>query len=336
MRTSFLLLLVLCISSFCKNQPPAAVEPTSNATPLQKAGSVAESDNGIVYLSTDNGATWKNASAGLPQQTSIGLGGIAVSESLLGVATVEHGVYFFNFKDSTWVHVPTAPEIIAGGIGPLALFKQTIYVGTQDNGIFCSTDHGKTWFSQNNGLHNLTIRRFVELEHKLYVCTNDGLYSLHKNAQKWHPEFSDIAVQVNGATIFNGSIFIGTNKGVFKKQKDHQWVNILPNRSVHNISSDDSDIFAMTYDEWLLSSMDGIEWQHIQDGLPKNLYTFNVLNHQNMLFAGQWDGVYCKPPFGSTWMLSNKGIPEKFAATNLKSFKGILVVTTSKRKLNQN
>lgn len=52
-----------------------------------------------------------------------------------------------------------------------------------------------------------------------------------------------------------------------------------------------------------------------------------------MRFAGQWDGIYSKTKFNNTWELSNKGLPEKFAATNLQAFNGILVITTSERKL---
>jgi ligand-binding sensor domain-containing protein len=287
---------------------------------------------GIVYFSTDNGINWKNASSGLPQKISIGLGGVAVSETTLGIATKEYGIYFYNFKDSVWVSVPTASEVIESNIGALAIFKHTIYVGTQDKGIFCSNDHGKTWSPQNKGLDNQTIRRFVEFDNSLYVCTNYGFYSLNENLKTWQLEYGNNSLQVNGATCFRGNFFIGTNRGIYKKD-NHNWVNILPNHSIHNISSDEVELYAMTYNELLLSSKDGITWNSIQDGLPEDLYTFNVLNENNTLFAGQWNGVYRKTNFSNTWISSSKGLPEKYAATNLKSIHGILVITTSERKL---
>lgn len=60
---------------------------------------------------------------------------------------------------------------------------------------------------------------------------------------------------------------------------------------MHKICADHEQLNAMTYNELLLSSTDGKIWQKQQNGLPKALYTFNVLNHNNLVFVGQWDGV---------------------------------------------
>lgn len=329
MRNSIIpILIYFCLSS-CNGQNSNNIETNNKTIYPKNKSNIKQTEDGIIYLSFDNGITWKNESSGLPQKTSIGLGGVAVSETILGVATKEYGVYLYNFNDSNWVNVPTDKEIIESNIGALAIFKNTIYVGTQHKGAFYSKDNGKTWLPQNKGLNNQTIRRFVEVENTLYVCTNDGFYLLNENLKRWQLEYGYNSLQVNGATYFKGSFYIGTNKGIYKKQIDNKWINILPNHSVHNISSDDDELYAMTYNEYLLSSNDGINWHSIQDGLPENLYTFNVLNQNNTIFAGQWDGIYSKTKFSNTWRLSSNGIPEKFAATNLKSFNGILVITTN-------
>lgn len=316
----------------CNGQDQRNIGVNNDAQYPKDTSTIKQQTAGIVYFSADNGVNWYNASSGLPQQLNIGLGGVAVSETTLGVATKEHGVYFYNFHDSTWVSVPTAKEIIDNNMGALAIFQNTIYVGTQHKGIFYSKDHGKTWLSHNKGLGNETIRRFVAIKNTLYVCTNDGFYSLNENSGVWQLEYGDNAPQVNGATYFNGNIYIGTNKGIYKKEKEHKWKSILPDHSLHNISADDDELYAMTYNELLLASKDGVNWNGIQDGLPAELYTFNVLPQNDTLFAGQWDGVYHKTKFDNTWMPSSKGLPEKFAATNLKSMHGILVITTSGRK----
>ena len=134
------ILIHLCLSS-CNGQDKRNRESTNNTIYPKDTTITKQSDEGIIYLSTDNGINWKNASSGLPQKISIGLGGIAVSETTLGVATKEYGVFYYNFNDSTWVNIPTASEIIESDIGSLAIFKNTIYVGTQHKGIFCSNDN---------------------------------------------------------------------------------------------------------------------------------------------------------------------------------------------------
>lgn len=292
-----------------------------------------EKNNGIVYFSFDNGKNWKNASSGIPQKVRIGLGGVATSDKSLGIVTKEYGVFIYNSKDSTWENTTRDSQMINGNIGAFEFFQNNLYIGTQYKGIFCSKDNGKTWIPQNSGLNNVTIRRFLAFENKLYVCTNDGFYSLNQKSEQWELMYGNNAVQVNGATVFKGSFYLATSTGVYEKTDTNHWKNVLPNHSVHNINSDNEQIYAMTYNELLLSSKDGIIWKNAQDGLPKDLYTFNILNQHNVAFAGQWDGVYSKTDFDFKWKKSSKGLPSNFAATNLKSFNGILVITTSERKL---
>lgn len=332
MRNYILLTLVLVTFSSCHRQTNKTAETKQSISNSKNGKNLNETANEIIYFSFDNGNSWENASSGLPQKVSIGLGGVAASERLLSIATKEHGVYTYNFNDSIWVGIPTDKQILASNIAALSFYQGAIYVGTQHKGVFYSNDNGKTWTTQNSGLNNLTIRRFFEFENKLYVCTNDGFYSLNEKSNSWKLEYGHDSLQVNGVTVLKGNFYIATSKGVYKKVND-DWKNILPTHSVHNISSAGEQLYAMTYNELLLSSNNGITWQSAQDGLPKDLYTFNVLNQNNVAFAGQWEGVYSKTNFDSVWKQSGNGLPTNFAATNLTSYNGILVITTSERKL---
>ncbi len=306
-----------------------------NSCNSQISGTQKEDQTGIVYFSYDKGANWINVSNGLPEKTRIGLGGIATSIQTIGVATKDHGVYLYNFKSKAWDYVPTDKQSIEANIGSLAIIDSAIFVGTQLRGVFCTTDKGKTWRSLNNGLKNMTIRRFCEFNTILYVCTNDGFYSYDKFSDSWNLEFGQNSLQTNGATFYNGSFYLATNKGIFSQQVDKSWVNSSPEFSMHNISSDKNNLYAMTYNELLLSSTDGKNWQSLQGGLPKELYTFNVINHNNLILAGQWDGIYKKTNNNKMWELSSNGLPEKFAVTNLITFNDILVISTSERKLKE-
>jgi ligand-binding sensor domain-containing protein len=329
-KVCFLVFTTLTLT-FCHSQT------RSNSTKEQGRTVLTELQkgvpNGIVYFSYDNGSTWVNSSKGLPEKVRIGLGGIATSSDFLGVATKENGVYNYNFMTKTWENIPTDKQIIEANIGAISCIDSTIYVGTQFKGVFCTKNKGETWTNLNSGLTNLTIRRFCEFNKMLYVCTNDGFYSLNKISNNWHLEFGQSSLQTNGATVFKGRFYLATNKGVFTQLSDKSWVNSSPQFSMHNISADQNQINAMTYNELLLASSDGQNWQKQQNGLPKDLYTFNVLNHNNVVFAGQWDGVYRKNNSNKLWELSSKGLPPNFAVTNLKAFDNILIISTSERKL---
>lgn len=277
--------------------------------------------------------SWESASAGIPAKVSIGLGGLASSEKSLGILTKENGVFLYDFSKNMWINLPTDPSIIAGNPGALQLYKEGIYVGTQYKGVYHSNNNGKTWTTLNHGLGNLTIRRFQEFENKLYICTNDGFYSLNREENNWEKEFGENDLQTNGAAVFNGSMYIATNKGVFKNNKNSKWNNLLPNHSVHNIGTGNGKIFAMTYNALLLSSSsDGMSWQNEQEGLPANLYTFTIIDNKETLFAGQWDGVYSKTKDQFKWQRSGIGLPMKSAVTNIQVFKDILVINTQVSK----
>lgn len=329
----FLIIFTTLILNSCNSQTSGCSKADDiNSLP---SDNLKEAQNGIVYFSYDNGMNWINSSNGLPEKIRIGLGGIATSNQFLGVATKDNGVYFYNFNAKTWDNVPTDKQIIEANIGTLAIFDNAIFVGTQFKGVFYTNDNGKNWTNLNTGLANLTIRRFCEFNKILYVCTNDGFYSLNKKLDNWKLEFGQNSLQTNGATFYNGSFYLATNKGIFSQQTDKSWINSSPQFSMHNISSDQNQLYAMTYNELLLSSKDGKTWQSQQSGLPKELYTFNVLNHNNFILVGQWNGIYRKNNGNTMWELSSKGLPTKFAVTNLKAFNDILVISTSERKLKE-
>lgn len=328
------LLILLAILSSCNGQNKKNDQELSkedSISPVNKNS--VETIDGIVYFSSNNGLTWENKSDGLPDSINIALGAIAVSDKSLGIATKEKGVFLFDFQTNKWINIPTDKKIIESNPGPLIFFKDQIYIGTQSNGVFSSADLGKSWEKPDAGLSNFTIRRFVQMNDKLYAGTNGGLYSLNEIEKKWELEYGNRTMQVNGMTEFDGSIYIGTNQGAFSTTIDRkEWKQVLANRSLHNISSDENTIYAMTYNELLSSTDKGLTWENNQKGLPAELYTFNVIKNGNSVFAGQWDGIYRKDS-QKNWKLFGNGLPEKLAINNMKLYKGIIVVSGSERRL---
>lgn len=336
MKNGLLILFLILLNALCNGQNKNVLDKTSTTIQAQSLNFEKPVDptDGIIYFSGDNGMTWKNTSAGLPEKISIGLGAMAVSPDLLGIVTKEKGVYLFDFQRNAWVNIPTDQQVIKNNPGDLIFYKNEIYVGTQHGGVFWSNNRGKTWTSKNSGLGNSTIRKFAEINNKLYAGTNDGLYSYNETLKKWELEYGNRTMQVNGITDLDGSIFIGTNQGVFRSDKALKtWKQVFPDHTLHNISTIGQAIYAMTYNELFYSADKGISWQSIQTGLPKNLYTFNVIENNNAVFAGQWDGVYTKDLSAKEWKFSGNGLPGKFAATNLKSYNGILIISCSERRL---
>lgn len=287
----------------------------------------------IVYFSYDNGLSWENASAGLTSTTHIGLGGIATSGQKVALLSKDKGLYFFNIQEKRWNNIPTYGPLIESNPGALLFFKDYIYAGTQFGGVFRTEDEGKTWTTLNTGLDNLTIRKFAEIENKLYAATNEGLYSLNETVSRWEMEYGNSTMQVNGITALDGGIYIATNQGAFTSPIDPKvWKKIFTNGALHNINSDENTLYAMVYNELYASSDQGKSWQSIQKGLPANLYTFDVIKIGSTLLAAQWDGVYRKTARGD-WQYSGKGLADDLAISNLLKFNEILVAAGSERRL---
>ena len=320
----------------CNGQNKRLVEnePTPINAGFENQDKPPEAVDGIIYFSRDNGSSWENTSNGLPEKTSIGLGGIGISNDLIAVATNDNGVYLFDFQKSIWQNIPTDTKIIKNNLKGLIFHKNEIYVGTQYGGIFSTYNQGKTWTTKNSGLLNLTIRRFAEVNNKLYAGTNGGLYSYDDSNDKWKLEYGHSSLQVNGIAELDGNIYIGTNQGAYKFDKElRKWKQVFSTVSLHNISAFDNTIYAMTYNE-LFSSIDmGESWVNLQKGLPKDLYTFNILKNDDSIFAGQWDGIYRKDRSNEDWKPSSKGLPDKFSATNFKTYKSVLIISCAERKL---
>ena len=102
----------------------------------------------------------------------------------------------------------------------------------------------------------------------------------------------------------------------------------MPGRSLHNISSDRRNMYALTYNELFISSDRGNSWHSDQKGMPAGMYSFQVIEKGNTVLAGQWDGVYVKTD-SQGWKLSNKGLPFNFPVLELVITTDIIVAGSS-------
>jgi len=280
---------------------------------------------GIVYFSFDNGKTWQNRSKGLPG--NIFLSDIAVGDELLGLTTRQNGIFTFDFVANSWNRTPTIP-IESDEINALCFYRNMMFAGTRNSGVFISSDKGNNWTVFNNGLKNMAIRKFSVIDHELYACTNGGVYTLDELSKVWKLEYGK-DLQVNGIMQFDGEIYIGTNHGAYKREKStNRWKQIMTNRSLHNIGSDKRNIYALTYSELFVSADKGNSWQSDQMGMPAGMYSFQVIEKDNTVLAGQWDGVYVKT-VSQGWKLSNKGLPFNLPVLELVGTGNVIVAGSS-------
>lgn len=322
----FLLLVLLIGLSACDTKTPSAKrEKMTNQVETTASNEQTEAVAGIIYFSDNKGMSWKNKGECLPED--VFLTDIAVSDQWLGVSTKQNGIFMYDFGKDNWKNTPGKPATSAD-TDALFFFKKKLYAGTQGDGIFVSSDEGKSWTSINQGLGNLTIRKFAEINKRLYAGTNDGLYLLDDKGQKWKLEYGNKLLQVNGILRFDNEIYIGTNQGVFKSViGQNNWEHVLKDRSLHNIGLADNTLYALVYNELFASKDKGASWYNAQRGMPAGKYSFQLLQKDHSVFVGQWDGIYINDPF-ENWKSFHKGIPANTPITEMNVYQNLLIAAS--------
>jgi hypothetical protein len=102
-----------------------------------------------------------------------------------------------------------------------------------------------------------------------------------------------------------------------------------PDYSLHGISSDNKNIYALVYSELYISDNKGSTWVSAQNGLPKKKYTFQIAAKDNTILAGQWDGIYRKNEFGAWSRSENGGLPDSIPITEMSVYKNIIIAASS-------
>ncbi len=106
---------------------------------------------------------------------------------------------------------------------------QHIFLGTQDGGIFRSTDRGQSWSSLSRNLPNDSIRSIVPDHKDVIVATGNGIFRWKTDQQQWmgmNTGLTNLAIQ--SLTISDaGELYAGTSSGAFRSQDGGaHWTNI--------------------------------------------------------------------------------------------------------------
>ena len=106
---------------------------------------------------------------------------------------------------------------------------QHIFLGTQDGGIFRSTDRGASWSSVSRSLPNDSIRGIVPIKNDIVVATGKGIFRWKHDQQQWvelNEGLTRLAIQ-NLTIAHTGAWYVGTSSGAFRSDDEGaHWKNI--------------------------------------------------------------------------------------------------------------
>ncbi len=229
--------------------------------------------NYIGFRSTDSGRTWTVDSILNAFDAFDVVGGSGTSAMMF---TFDYyfsrlGNYYSIDSGNSWIEcedsgLDDAHNAITGGF---AMIGTNILAGSLFEGVYVSTDTGRSWTKRNDGLTSLDINVFAI----------DG---------------SEIFVGCNNGPFYNGGVFLSTDSG-------NSWKSVsngLPQSVVFNITAlvgSENDIFAGTNDSGVYLSTDsGANWSNASEGLTDgSIYTLAVAD--GYLFAATDSGIWRRP-----------------------------------------
>lgn len=198
----------------------------------------------VVYAGTGTGVyrwveaekQWVTVGAGLDRILVPGLA--IMDDGKLLAATSGKGLFHLETQHSppsTWVDsqsvfVDPRERLPHRYLRVIAVNEaQHIFLGTQDGGIFTSTDRGHSWSSLSRNLPNDSIRSIVPDHKDVIVATGNGIFRWKNDQQKWmdmNTGLTNLAIQ--SLTRSNaGELYAGTSSGAFRSQDGGaHWTNI--------------------------------------------------------------------------------------------------------------
>ena len=184
---------------------------------------------------------------------------------------------------------------------------EDIFIGTNDIGIFHSTNGGKNWSGINNGLTNFRINT-LSINPKGYIIAGtagEGVFRSTNRGNSWEL-FSGGLLNRRVFSLVSDSTYIiaATDSGVFRSSDDGESWIASNNKSFYPIISNlvvssRGNIFINAIRDFYRSSNMGQDWTKICDTM-KNLRTLAIDSSDNMVGISSF-GAYRSSDGGETW-----------------------------------
>lgn len=183
-----------------------------------------------IFKSTDGGKTWEEKNQGL-SSTFTATAIIDAADPAHLFAATEAGIYHSRDRAEHWQRLGLAEKGIRTVIQS-PHDARTLLLGTEDDGIFKSTDGGRTWLPVNNGLQHRTIYALAIDPNKAgvyYAGTfRGGVYKSTDAGESWqasntglgHMDVHALIVDPRDSNIvycgtLGGGVFLSEDAGQF-------------------------------------------------------------------------------------------------------------------------
>ena len=249
-----------------------------------------------VYKSTNGGINWTtiNGDSTVHPLADLQTNAVAFNTTGRYAGTDSVGGFFLRALGDTsvgWIPgtgLPGAQAVVSSiRINPAN--RSAVYVGTEGQGVYKSTDAGFAWLGKNSGMLG-TAARVIKLN-------GNGQLIL--------------------GTDFGDGLWISTNQGTsWNKSMSLATSNAITSIAITNTSA---ILYVGAYGSGVYKSINSGSTWTITDSTVLNHFVRTLSaspSNANIVFAGTGNGVYKTIDGGASWLASNSGIP---ASTSIRS-----------------
>jgi hypothetical protein len=194
-------------------------DPYKNALSTGGPGKLFVGTGVGVFVSADNGGSWKGANNGLPAN---GVSALLVNGNRIFAGVWANsfggGVYTSDDMGESWHEANNGigrTEIYALAVCDNNIFASTTSANGQ--GVYISTDNGNNWQFANEGLPHNPVYSFAVSGNVIYAgAQGGGVYFSEDNGLSWHAANQNLgSMNVNALLVFNGNLIAATSDGLF-------------------------------------------------------------------------------------------------------------------------
>ena len=208
------------------------------------------------------------------------------------------GIWRYDPADKKWARVKGHAEYV--NISVIAIDKNNvIFAGTHGDGLFASSNKGKSWNELKEGIANqMIVSLTFDSKGILYVGTSNGIFrsrDINKNTFEDLSSNLENRIIQSAAVDKDSNIYVGTDgSGIFVRRKGISWEDInegLKNRRVSSLFINDTgDIYAGTYDGLFVTKKGSNEWKDISSGIINRIIQTIGSDKNGSLLIGTWGG----------------------------------------------
>lgn len=265
-----------------------------------------------VLRSTNHGESWDQINNGLTEPFVATLA-IAPNRYLYAGTVAEN---FFHTDGKVFRSVDSGKNwkdtgFRDSGVTVIAVNSRgDVFVGTDRNGLFYSTDEGSTWIRSDSGLTRTDIRAIaISPTGTIYLGAHQSIFQSTDAGRSWVWKSSGVQYTfINAISIDSiGTIYTGTDGYIFRSTNNAESWELTAASMIGSVLSLAADaggsIYAGHQGIGILRTTDhGDSWFEKDSGLSNTLIQCVAINASGHIFAGSaYSGFFRSTDQGTNW-----------------------------------